>query len=415
MECEGCAKRQGIYEDGSRFIVRPSLCAICKGEVKTESVKKESDIVETRNICLSCGHEEIETDDYQELSARLEKERLEDQELLKEYREEFCFNEKDGNEAVELIEKLKFAKDVREAEKRKFYDPAFEELSKLKKMTISEIEKSINEKFESSNYSHISFDKPENGQFFIIPFALQDNDSKRRKEDSEKQVISLINEALMQTNWRLITNSVSYRLGYITGSLRGYESEKEFLDLLGRKNDTKQVLDPVLEAKYGSDDIIQLAKSFGEYDGKEAMRRKRLEKEPNGFLLANEGRRYQCQICQHYYDDNEMWWDGNGIRCLDCQRNLNEGVIPYEVCTNERSWIKEWHITENYKVHPATRRKLVRQGVLKSRELRRVNGDTYCSIYLVKENKPFFKLYPKVKNKNSNLIIIESDGQEIQL
>jgi len=46
-------------------------------------------------------------------------------------------------------------------------------------------------------------------------------------------------------------------------------------------------------------------------------------------------------------------------------------------------------------LHPATRGKLRREGLLKGRDLKRKDGSIYCAVYLVKENKEFFKKYPK--------------------
>lgn len=90
-----------------------------------------------------------------------------------------------------------------------------------------------------------------------------------------------------------------------------------------------------------------------------------------------------------------MWWKPDGLRCADCWRNIQEGVIPALVWENEGVYIRDSDVKFNYRVHPATRRKLEREGFLKGRQLKRPNGDVYYTIYLVKENKAFFKRYPK--------------------
>lgn len=57
--------------------------------------------------------------------------------------------------------------------------------------------------------------------------------------------------------------------------------------------------------------------------------------------------------------------------------------------------MKAWQIENDYSLHPATVRKLTRQGILKGRELKTKGGSTYFVVYLVKENKEFVKKYSK--------------------
>ncbi len=48
-------------------------------------------------------------------------------------------------------------------------------------------------------------------------------------------------------------------------------------------------------------------------------------------------------------------------------------------------------------MHSSTRRKLEREGKLHPTELKRENGTTYCTIYLVNDNQDFLKTHKKVK------------------
>ena len=49
----------------------------------------------------------------------------------------------------------------------------------------------------------------------------------------------------------------------------------------------------------------------------------------------------------------------------------------------------------DYNIHPSTLRKLCRLGTLKSRELKRLDGTVYERLFVVNENKDFFKEHPK--------------------
>lgn len=127
----------------------------------------------------------------------------------------------------------------------------------------------------------------------------------------------------------------------------------------------------------------------------EHRRKKRLEKEPKGFCLDDNEGIYNCRVCHQYVSGKNAWWDLNGVKCLDCQRNIKEGVIPAEICQNDELWIKDWQLNYDYSIHSSTVRKLRREGLLHGRDLKRKDGAVYFTVYLVSENREFLKKYPK--------------------
>lgn len=102
----------------------------------------------------------------------------------------------------------------------------------------------------------------------------------------------------------------------------------------------------------------------------EHKRKLRLKDEPAGFHLEEYEGVYNCRVCDHPVSGKEAWWDINGVKCLDCQRNIKEGVIPGEICQDDSLCIKEWQLSSDYSIHPSTRKKLLRRGILKGRELK---------------------------------------------
>ena len=139
----------------------------------------------------------------------------------------------------------------------------------------------------------------------------------------------------------------------------------------------------------------------------EHRRKIRLKQEKiEGFFLdASEGP-YTCAICRGSISGNDIWWNLDGLRCRDCWRNIQVRAIPSLTYDNEdKIWVQEWQLQSDFGLHPATRGKLRREGVLHGRDLKRKNGTIYCSVYLVEENKEFFKKYlkkPKMKVKFIN-------------
>jgi hypothetical protein len=45
----------------------------------------------------------------------------------------------------------------------------------------------------------------------------------------------VLKESLKETNWRLMTDGVDYRLGMLSGRLRAYEREEDLLGLVSQK------------------------------------------------------------------------------------------------------------------------------------------------------------------------------------
>jgi hypothetical protein len=76
------------------------------------------------------------------------------------------------------------------------------------------------------------FDRPEIDKYIIVPFTVQDEDSARKDYDSERVLKRILKKVLEGTNWRLMSDGVDYRLGYLSGRLKGYEHESDLLDLV---------------------------------------------------------------------------------------------------------------------------------------------------------------------------------------
>ncbi len=209
-----------------------------------------------------------------------------------------------------------------------------------------------------------------------------------------------------------------YRLGYLEGRLKGYDREEDMLKLAGKKEEPKPKpkIDDEKRQKYSSNNLVQLARMTGKYAGIENMRKRRLLKEPEGFFLDDEQNQLTCSICGEHYYGSEMWWNLDGTRCKDCLRNIKQGVIPslkprYD---DKSNWFESWQIKSNHGVHPSSVRKLVREGLLHSRDLKRKDGNVYYTVYLVSENQEFLKKYPKNKS-DIKMTIADKDGKSIEL
>lgn len=396
FKCKVCKKRCGVYENGEEHVSKPDLCPQCGKEVKI-AYSRKGNVITSKIACSHCKFNKVEIDDLEKSHAEFLKKEDEDKKLLKKYRDEFCLTDEKGKEYIETIEAMEVANVVREEEIQKYDSPVYQRSLQLKKTIISDLEKLLTESLEKEKYTKLSFDKPEIGQYVIVPFTVQDADSLRKDRGSASELEKVVKNALEDTNWRLLSNSVFYRLGYLEGRLKGYENEEDMLKLAGKKEETKPTLkiDEEKRRKYEHHNVVQLARLTGQHEGIENMRKRRLKDEPEGFFLESTEGQYTCGICWRTTPGNNIWWNLDGLRCADCWRNIQVVVIPPLKRDSKDVWISGSDIKSEYSVQQMTRKKLEREGVLHGRHLKRQDGSVYYTIYLIEENKEFFKKYPK--------------------
>lgn len=231
FECPECKKRKGLFDNGEAFVSRPQHCPRCKKEIKVSCIENNK-ILKWITNCKSCGYKETEIDDFDKGKAvRLEKEAT-DLELLKKHRSEFCLSTAEGQEYIESISRLESIVEYIQKADQKRTDPDYKKVSKLKKLSVVEIEKLITETMEKAKYFKLMMEKPDIDRYVIVPFTMQDADSSRAETDSIRKFHKIIKKALEGTNWRLMSEGVHYRLGYLSGRLKGYEQEEDLLQLV---------------------------------------------------------------------------------------------------------------------------------------------------------------------------------------
>ncbi|MFA6420865.1 MAG: hypothetical protein WCW45_01425 [Patescibacteria group bacterium] len=425
FKCSKCKKQQWVYDDGEIRVSKPELCPKCKNEIDMK-VTRKGKVISWKHKCKTCGYTKTEIDDlakhdeeHKQWEREQKKKEEEGKKLLEKYREEFCLNEKDGIEYVETLGAIEVGHEVYEEEKQKHDDKAYQTAVNLKRLTVLEIEKLLTEKLEKEKYVKFTLDKPGMGRFLTIPFNVLDVNSTRNPNISETTLKKLVKDTLEDTNWRLMSDGIRYRLGYLSGTLKAFEQEEDLLALVGAKKEvkaSKSKIDPEKRAKYMSHNLVQLARMSGEFDGVEETRKRRLEKEPEGFFLDDGKGPYSCGICGEGAYGKDIWWTLNGLWCRNCWNNIKASVIPplkhrYD---KDNIYFQDWQIESDFGIHPATRRKLKREGLLKGRALKNEKGQIYYTIYLVSENQEFLKKYPR-KGKKTRETIAGKDYKPIEL
>ncbi|PIP87306.1 hypothetical protein COW81_01140, partial [Candidatus Campbellbacteria bacterium CG22_combo_CG10-13_8_21_14_all_36_13] len=123
----------------------------------------------------------------------------------------------------------KFLKEHEEKEKHK---DDYDKVAKLKKLTVVELETLLAPVFEKEGYVKLQFGTPDMDKDLFMPFTVYDTKSDRRDRESSLALQKIARVALTDTNWRLMSDGISYRSGILTGRLRAYEREEDLLKLV---------------------------------------------------------------------------------------------------------------------------------------------------------------------------------------
>lgn len=401
FNCPKCKKREGVYDDGEIYVSKSDFCPDCEEKLEVKSSKK-NEVITTNYNCKHCGYFKKDVwdlkksdEEHKQWQEEHAKEELEDRQLLEKYRAEFCLSDEKGKEYVETLEAMEVAHEVKEEVLAEMDTPAHEKLLSVNKIAITDLEALVNKALEESGFTRLSIGEPDIDHHVLVPFTVQETKPKRRDRESISDLYDLLKTALKDTNWRAPKDLISYRLGFLSGKLKGYESEDDLLKLFGKEEPKKpkSKLDPEFRAKYEHHNLVQLARMEAEYIATKRIRTRRLKDEPDGFFLNDGGRGYTCGICRRTHNGEDIWWRPDGLRCRDCWRNIQEGVIP--VLDLDKEWWEEEHFDkydiEKRGVKPSSIKKLIREGVLAGRDLKDSSGSTYWTVFLVSENSNFLK------------------------
>ncbi len=219
--------RRAFYDNGEEFRREKPTCPKCKNEVEeTEKVTKTK--ATTIISCTKCDYR-----DKQEFNfSKKEKEPEVDPNYEKD-RIKFCLSEKEGQEFINSQENMKqMARLVDEMKEREENKDSYDKVSKLKKFKIIELEEMLVPILEKAGYIKLQFKDPDTAKDVILPFVVYEQKADREDRASISDLEKLLRKTLKETNWRLMTEGVTYRLGMLEGRLHGYDREEDLLNLV---------------------------------------------------------------------------------------------------------------------------------------------------------------------------------------
>lgn len=263
FECDACNKRSAFWEDGTPWEGAKHECEKCGGETVSKTTKKYGVITWTET-CKKCKYVKTETMD---LSDDNEEPEPVDP-FLELDRKRFVFGsdmmfkyqQKLGH--FERLAKLH----AREEDKAEHVD-VFEAIKQVKKLKIVQLKELLEPVFTGNGYSDFKLGDPQIGREVSLEFSCLDTKDDREEYQSKKTIHKAVEKALVDTNWRVMSAGVSYRLGFLTGSLRAYESEEDLRKLVEQrmkkgyvpKAAPKEVADPKPSTEHYNRDMRESA------------------------------------------------------------------------------------------------------------------------------------------------------------
>jgi hypothetical protein len=212
-----CKPRRAFFNNGEEYIHKPHLCPKCGNPLKIGDKSTKTKII-TTETCDSCGYKNRDESDFSIKKDRPDKNFAKD-------RQKFCLSEKDGQEYItfksELYQLGNIIKDAEEGKKLK------KKMKHIKKLNIAGLIKFLNKPLKEQGYQGLTFSKPKIDQDLIINFTIQDAEPKRMEYNSQHILKKTIITILKNTNWRLMSSGINYKLGVLSGKLRGKEYKDE--------------------------------------------------------------------------------------------------------------------------------------------------------------------------------------------
>jgi len=229
LKCPHCSKNSAYWEDGKVWEHRKTHCPKCNADMNKKDVRRGK-LITTTHTCTSCDHTFKTKLDFSDKPEKPDPEFESDRRIFCLQDEKSLAEHRDAKYRYDGMRQM--AREFKEKEDNKEIYDAVANLSKPKIAELSEI---LAPTLEKSGYIEFSLDKPEMGREVVIGFNCLDSQSNREDYDSRKILKKTVDKALESTNWRLMSDGISYRLGYLSGRLRAYESEEDMLSLVSKR------------------------------------------------------------------------------------------------------------------------------------------------------------------------------------
>lgn len=226
LKCSECQKNSAVWSDGKHLEPRITACPKCHASMDKKDARKGK-IITTTYTCSSCGHSYKDKLDFTPKKEKVDPDFEEDRSIYCLHDEKFLQELRDAKWRYEEMAKL--GKEWKEKEENQH---VYDAIAELKKPKIAELTSILQSKLEKAGYVEFGLDKPEVGKIVFVGFSCLDGKPDREDYESRKILQTTLRKVLSDTNWRLASDGITYRLGYLSGRLRAYEDEEDLKKLI---------------------------------------------------------------------------------------------------------------------------------------------------------------------------------------
>jgi predicted RNA-binding Zn-ribbon protein involved in translation (DUF1610 family) len=231
LECVDCNKRIAFWEDGSEWEGPKHVCEKCGGKTISKHTKKNNVLTSTET-CEKCKY--VKTDSLDLTITKREPDPI-DPNLNVDIKR-FVF---DSEMMFKFEQKMKhferMAKLHATAEDKIQRPEVYDALKQVRKLKIVQLKELLESIIVKEGYSDFKLGDPQIGREVSLEFSCLDARNEREEYHSKKTLHKTIEKSLEDTNWRVMSSGVSYRLGYLSGNLRAYESEEDIKKLVEQR------------------------------------------------------------------------------------------------------------------------------------------------------------------------------------
>ena len=224
FDCSSCKKRSAYWEDGNEWVTSVTPCPKCDGSLDMD-VKVKSNIMTTTYTCNKCDYKQIE-------KVNMKTKDKPDPDYERD-RKIFCLSDERAKIMQDYRPKWEWAmraldEEMEKDKKRDVYDV----VAKINLVKVADLIEKLQPAIEATGFIELRFEKPNMGYGFSVEFSCLDKKTSRSDAQSRAALKKAIITTLQSTNWRLMSDGISYHLGYLSGRVRAYEDEYELAKIV---------------------------------------------------------------------------------------------------------------------------------------------------------------------------------------
>ena len=228
-KCNKCDTNTAFYETGEQHHVKPTLCPNCQHDKQTFTREETKNKITINYTCAACAHTWTE-----ELDLTPDKPEKPDPNYLAD-RKLYCYSDKVREWAKNSLHARYSMPDLSPGKNNAGASEEIKTLlAKIERRTIAQVADKLTKSLARAGYRDFQLGQPDMGKQVVVPFNVIDGNA-RSEDDSRFNLYKLISKQLDSSNWRLVRSSLTYRMGYLTGKLKGYESDEDLRVLVEKK------------------------------------------------------------------------------------------------------------------------------------------------------------------------------------